>query len=292
MEPLPRLGVSVFEAEHPEAAGLVRALLRPGEKIKLITTGWRSWFVDDVFLGVPTLLANRHLIVGTNDRLLLIHTSRTGLRPEGYVEEVPRSCILGSLGTPLHSIFTTGGTRRFVGVPFSGKRALSFEHDPDRPPTGRPRALCPGCFVPQADDATGCPSCGTAFKTPAGAAWRSLLLPGWGDAWLDSHVVGALTLAVTVFLWLNVAAFLQAAGTAPDQVAVGRLITSFLTAAGMAHLLSAAASAARAGHGLRARDGTLGSKAPQDGTGARVTPAGVTPLRPPGSGSPEDPTRA
>jgi len=260
MEPLPQLGVSVFEAEHPEAAALVKALLRPGEKIKLITTGWRSWFVDDVFLGAPTLLANRHLIVGTSDRLLLIHTSRTGLRPQGYLEEVPRSCILGSLGTPLHSIFTTGGTRRFVGVPFSGKRALSFPHDPDRPPTGRPRSLCPGCFTPQEDDATGCASCGTAFKTPAAAAWRSLVLPGWGDAWLDSRVVGAMTFAVTAFLWLNVAAFLRAAGSAPDQETVARLTTSFLLAAGMAHLISATASAARAGHGLRARSGGLGSK--------------------------------
>ena len=248
---------SAFEREHPEAGDFLRRVLKPGEKVQLITTGWRSWFVDDVFLGIPTLLANRHLIVGTEERLLLIHTTRTGLRPEGYVHEVPKSSVMGSLMLPLLSIFTTAGTLRFIGVPFSGKRKLDFEHDPETQPSGTPRPLCPSCFEPQLRGASACSSCETAFKTPLGAGLRSLLIPGWGDAWLDSWAVGALTLMTTMFLWLNVAAFLRAAqATGPGQAeAVGQMVSGFLAMAAVSHVLSAIVSAARARHGLRPRRG-------------------------------------
>ncbi|MCO4769895.1 MAG: hypothetical protein KDA24_07665 [Deltaproteobacteria bacterium] len=260
--------VSAFEREHPEVAVLLRAALKQGEKVNLITTGWRSWFVDDIFLGGPTLLANRHLIVGTDERLLLIHMSRQGLKPEGYLHEVPRSSIMGSLMLPLLSIFTSGGTLRFLGVPFTGRRALEFEPDPDKTTSGQPRPLCPACFEPQLEGVAQCSRCETAFKTPLAAGVRSLLIPGWGDAWLDSRIVGAITLLFTMFLWLNVVAFLQAAAaTGPGQAdVVGKMVTGFLMATAAAHTLSGLVSAARARHGLRAKSGRLPATAPRSAT--------------------------
>jgi|GEM_PF-4708225 len=255
----PKAKVSAFEREHPAASALLRRLLEPDEKVKLITTGWRSWFVDDVFFGFPTILANRTLIIGTERRLLLIHTSRAGLRPEGYVNEVPRDSVIGSIGLPLLSLFTSAGTVRFLGVPFAGKRALDFEHDPAAKPTATPRALCPACFAPQPVGIAACGECGVGLKTPGSAAWRSLLLPGWGDAYLDSLPLGMLTAAVTMFLWLNVLAFMRAAESAgPGQIeAVQRMEVGFLAMAGCAHVLAAAVAWGRAQHGLRAKSGEL-----------------------------------
>ncbi len=261
----PTSRASAFEREHPEAGALVRLLLRPGERIKLITTGWRSWFVDDVFLGFPTILANRTLIVGTDDRLLLIHTSARGLRPEGYVTEVPRSCVMGSLQRPLMSIFTTTGTVRFLGVPLAGRRSLDFGFEAAEQAVGAPRALCPACFEGQAVGSPRCTVCGTRFNTPWGAAWRSLIFPGWGDAWLDSLTVGAITLTVTMFLWLNVVAFVQAAGAAgPGQVELARrMVVGFLGSAAFAHGAAAVVSGLRARHGIRAASGQLPAPRPR-----------------------------
>ncbi len=242
-----------FEREFPEAGALLRRALKPGEKIKLITTGWRSSFVDDVFLGLPTLLANRTLIVGTDTRLLLIHTSMRGLKPRGYLSEVPRSSVMGSLKMPLMSIFTTGGTIRFLGVPLAGKLSLDFGFEPNSEVSGTPSPLCPACFVRQETGVPACLACGAAMKTPMGAGARSLLLPGWGDAWLDSRALGAITLTVAMFFWFNVVAFIQAAAAAgPGQAEVAqRVVSGFLGAAGLTHVFAAGVSWVRARHGLR-----------------------------------------
>lgn len=253
---------TAFEREFPEAGALVRHILSPGERIKLITTGWRSSFVDDVFLGFPTLLANRTLIIGTDTRLLLIHTSIRGLKPRGYVYEVPRTSVMGSIKMPLMSIFTTGGTLRFLGVPLAGKLSLDFGFDPESKAAGTPSPLCPACFVRQDIGIAACSACGAVMKTPLGAGLRSLLLPGWGDAWLDSPTVGAITLTVAMFLWLNVVAFIQAADAAgPGQIELAqRMVAGFLGTAGLAHVLAAGVSWVRGRHGLRAKSGHLPAK--------------------------------
>lgn len=100
------------------------------------------------------------------------------------------------------------------------------------------------------------------MKTPLGAGLRSLLLPGWGDAWLDSPAVGAITLTVAMFLWLNVVAFIQAADAAgPGQIELAqRMVAGFLGTAGLAHVLAAGVSWVRGRHGLRARSGHLPAK--------------------------------
>jgi hypothetical protein len=257
--PLASLKIAVFEEQYPKAAALMRALLEPGEKISLVTTAWRSSFVDDIFLGIPTLLSNRTLVVGTERRLLLIRCGGRDLVPRGYVNEVPRTALLAAMAVPLMSIFTTGGTIRLIGVPASGKRALTQDFDPEAKPTGRPRHLCPACFVPHERHLPRCWRCGARFRTPWKAALRSLVLPGLGDAYLGSFGVGVMTALTTGFLWLNVIAFLRAASkvSGAQAEAVAATASLFLALALGAHVLSGLVSGVRGLKGLIAMTAEL-----------------------------------
>ncbi len=257
--PLGSLKIAAFEERYPKAAALMRALLEPGEKISLVTTAWRSSFVDDVFLGIPTLLSNRTLVVGTERRLLLIRCAGRDLEPRGYVNEVPRSALLAAMAVPLMSIFTTGGTIRLIGVPRSGKRSLTQDFDPDAKPRGKPQHLCPACFVAHERHLPRCWRCGARFRSPWKAGLRSLLFPGLGDAYLGSFAVGALTALTTGFLWLNVIAFLRAAGQVSGSQAetVAATASLFLGLALGAHVLSGVVSGVRGLKGLIAMTAEL-----------------------------------
>lgn len=246
------LKIAAFEHRYPKAAALMRALLRDGEKINLVTTGWRSTFVDDVFLGIPTILSNRTLVIGTDQRLLLIRCAGRDLEPRGYVNEIPRSAVMAAFPVPIMSLFTTGGTVRLLGVPGPGKRSLTKDHDPDAKPTGKPRPLCPACFVAHDGATPRCWKCGTRFRAPWKAGLRSFLVPGLGDGYLGAYAVGVLTALTTAFLWLNVIAFLQAAQTVPaaQAVAVEETATLFLVAAVSAHVVAGVVSWARGFKGL------------------------------------------
>ena len=246
------LKIAAFEQRYPKAAALMRSILDDGEKINLVTTGWRSTFVDDVFLGIPTILSNRTLVIGTNRRLLLIRCTGRDLEPRGYVSEVPRSSILAALAVPIMSVFTTGGTIRLIGVPMSGKRSLSKDHDPDAQPSGAPRHLCPACFAPHEGWLPRCWRCGTRFRAPWKAGLRSLLVPGLGDGYLGAYAVGVLTALTTAFLWLNVMAFLRAAETVPASKAASIEETAavFIGLSFGAHVLSGLVSWARGFKGL------------------------------------------
>ncbi len=261
-EPAPDLAglkIAAFESRYPKAATLMRALLEPGEKISLVTTGWRSTFVDDVFLGFPTLLSNRTLVIGTERRLLLIRCGGRDLEPRGYVNEVPRSALLAAMPVPFMSLFTTAGTIRLIGVPGPGKRSLSKDHDPDARPKGQPRYLCPACFVAHERYVPECWRCGTAFRAPWRAGLRSLLAPGLGDAYLGSFAVGVMTALTAAFLWLNVIAFLHAAQsvTGSQAEAVGAAASGFLALALGAHALAGGVSWARGFKGLIATTAEL-----------------------------------
>lgn len=280
-EPPPKLAalkIAVFEQRYPKAAALMRELLDPGEKISLITTGWRSTFVDDVFLGIPTVLSNRTLVIGTERRLLLIRCSGRDLEPRGYVNEVPRSALLAAMPVPIMSLFTTAGTIRLIGVPRSGKRSLSKDHDPGVKPTGSPAHLCPACFVSHEFYAPRCWKCGTRFRAPWKAGLRSLLLPGLGDAYLGSFAVGVMTALSTAFLWLNVIAFVRAAETVTGSQAEAVTATAsvFLALALGAHVLAGAVSWARGFKGLIAMTAELPARAPTAPSQGSGSPPGPT----------------
>lgn len=266
MEPVPKSGVpsasmkiAAFEQRYPKAAELMRALLDPGERISLVTTAWRSSFVDDVFLWIPTLLSNRMLVVGTDRRLLLIRCAGRDLEPRGYVNEVPRSAVLAAMAVPIMSIFTTGGTIRLIGVPRSGKRSLAQDDGSESKPSGRPRHLCPACFVPHDRYLSRCWRCGVRFRAPWKAALRSLVLPGLGDAYLGSFGVGVLTALTTAFLWLNVIAFLRAGSrvTGAQAEAVLATTTLFVGLALGAHVIAGVVSGVRGLKGLIAMTAEL-----------------------------------
>ena len=253
------LKIAAFEQRYPKAAALMRSLLDDGEKISLITTGWRSTFVDDVFLGLPTLLANRMLVIGTDRRLLLIRCSGWDLEPRGYVNEVPRTSVVAALAVPIMSLFTTSGTIRLIGVPGPGKRSLTKQHDPAAKPAGRPRPLCPACFVPHDHHVPRCWRCGTRFRAPWKAGLRSLVVPGLGDAYLGAYAVGVLTALTTAFLWVNVITFVDAASqvTGPKAAAVEEIAAIFLALSFGAHVVSGLASWARGFKGLIALNAEL-----------------------------------
>lgn len=248
--------VAAFEAEHPEAAALLRRVLRSDERIGLITSGWRSWFLDDVFAGLPTLLGNRTLIVGTDQRILLVHTGLRGLRPRGYLSEIPRECLLGTLGAPLLSLFTTRGTVRLLGVPFTGKRKLAMPLDPDRNASGAPAMLCPACFRPHQERVETCP-CGCRLKSPVGAGLRNLVVPGWGDAWLGSPWTGLLTALAVGFLWLNLGALVRAGGAVDVGSTVHEVTRTFALLVGSSHLAAALVGFLRGRRSLIAESGEL-----------------------------------
>ena len=257
--PLGGLKIAVFEERYPKAAALMRAILEPGEKISLVTTAWRSSFVDDIFLGIPTILSNRTLVVGTGRRLLLIRCAGRNLEPWGFVTEVPRSALLAAMAVPFMSIFTTTGTIRLIGVPGSGKRSLTQPFAPDAKPTGRPRHLCPACFVAHERHIPRCWRCGVRFRSPWKAALRSFLLPGLGDAYLGSFAVGVMTALTTGFLWLNVIAFLRAADrvSGPQAEAVAATASLFMALALGAHVIAGVVTGVRALRGLIALTGEL-----------------------------------
>jgi hypothetical protein len=61
--------------------------------------------------------------------------------------------------------------------------------------------LCPSCFMPLAKNLLKCPKCKSAFKKPAKAFLRSLLLPGLGDIYLGHRLLGSLELLGSLVVW-------------------------------------------------------------------------------------------
>jgi len=63
-----------------------------------------------------------------------------------------------------------------------------------------PECLCPACYAPQDCASQACSACGAAFKSPAGAFYRSLALPGLGAAYLRHRLLAASEFIIFVFL--------------------------------------------------------------------------------------------
>lgn len=225
---------------------VVDRLLEENEQVIGIAAGL-GYYPLEIFLGngVLTMLYNRYVLVTTDRRLLAVNTNYRLTKPAHYLFQFPfgdiKKVSSGLFGTGLILKRKQGKRRIFTGL----KRSLAKEMKlwiSDRISSDQVVShseqlrdnLCPACFVPLAAKLIECPHCRVAFKTPRGAALRSLLLPGWGDIYLGHRVIGCFELLGGLAIWMLALSMIL--GGEADSTAVGVILLIFFN--GMDALLT------------------------------------------------------
>ena len=159
---------------------------------------------------------NRYALIGTDRRLLMININRGHKRLLHYIFQLPYK----SIKSVSRGLFKSGITLK----PYNGKRRAfkSMKHassaelygfllerieksQSDQIEIEDPAEfICPACFTPFQNASNGCPHCKAEFKSPVGAAIRSLILPGWGNLYLGRRLLGLLEITLSVVIWLIV----------------------------------------------------------------------------------------
>lgn len=208
-------------------------LLEKDEKVFGIAGG-TAYHPIEILLGNGwlTMLYNRYAIVATNQRLVMVHTNHRMTRTGHYLSQMAyeqiRKVTRGLFRTSLTLKPKKGKRRTFTSM----KAALTGEMrdlilarmEPEKAPAAQPREhLCPACFSPLVNKLAQCSVCHVAFKTPKEAAFRSLILPGWGDFYLGHRFLGCLEMAGSMLLWL-LALSMLGGGNFEDLAVMGFLI--------------------------------------------------------------------
>lgn len=159
---------------------------------------------------------SRYALIGTDRRLLMININRGHKRPLHYIFQLPYKSIK-SVG---RGLFKSG----IILKPYIGKRrafksmrqASAAElygflreqiekRQPEQIEIEDPAEfICPACFMPFQNASNRCPLCKAEFKSPVGAAIRSLILPGWGNLYIGRRLLGLLEITLSVVIWLIV----------------------------------------------------------------------------------------
>lgn len=218
---------------------VLEKMLVKNERVLQIAAG-TAYYPAEIFFGNGwlTMLYNRYVIIGTNQRLLMINVNHRMKRPTHYIFQLLyteiRKIGRGLLGTKLILYRKNKGKRR---VFTSLKRFMSREITQFlteriesvkklRIPDESLEHICPACYVPLKKGLSACTSCNAVFKSPKKAMLRSLIMPGWGDIYLGHGVLGALELLSGCFIWLLVLSCLLS-GFAEDLVAGAMILVLF-----------------------------------------------------------------
>ncbi len=192
--------------------GCLPAILAPDEKILKSARG-DGYFPAEIPYAntILTLPANRFSLLCTDRRLLVINLDwrRKGCGeffyqfPYANIRETGRGIFRDCLTVKSRS----GRVMRFTGLTTPLAREMEemiLDLRRNIPNWNiapvAPECLCPACYAPQDCASRACSACGAAFKSPAGAFYRSLALPGLGAAYLRHRLLAAAELVTLALL--------------------------------------------------------------------------------------------
>ena len=204
-----KLNLKILKAIH----GTLDRMLQSDEQVIQLGKAMAYYPAEIIFgNGYLTMMYNYYAVVGTNQRLLFINVNSKISKVTHYYFQIPyegiKKVTTGLFGTSLVLSRQEGKRRIFTGMKrymAKGFQQLIRDRQPLAKDTksvaGIAEDLCPSCFMPLAKDLLKCPKCKAAFKKPATAFLRSLLLPGLGDIYLGHRLLGSLELVGSVVVW-------------------------------------------------------------------------------------------
>lgn len=188
----------------------LRAMLRPGERVLFLThaIGYSLW--ESYFLGLLIQYLNRRALVLTTERLLLVQID-SRLRARELRSQIELRAIVGLGRTGFGNTLlrtASGGRYVFIRLPRGDRKHLSTLAAAAGPSQaiaggGGMQHLCPHCYAAVEGSPSECPSCNSAFKSPARAGWLSLLFPGLGDLYLGHRWFGIGGILMAACFWLT-----------------------------------------------------------------------------------------
>lgn len=188
-------------------------LLQPGERVFYVTQGLRVNNMEQFFIGWITYYFNLTAFVFTSQRILVIHLKSSSTRGTylGCIEYADIKSVKSSFTGNFTVKYTNGKSMLFTKIPKRDRKYIqdllnSVVMQGARIDRSAPsiRNLCPQCFSEVHKIPECCPSCQVPFKSPKKAALLSGLMPGLGDIYLGSRVLGTFELIFMVFLWVSV----------------------------------------------------------------------------------------
>ncbi len=210
-------------------------MLDEDEKV-LRVAGGTAFYPIEIFLGngALTMLYNRYAVVATDRRLVMVNTNHSMTKVRHYMYQIAYEDIKkikrGLFRTSLSITRKNGKRRTYTGMKSAFTAELLEVINPridlqstSAEPGGWLHNLCPACYCALDNRLASCASCQSTFKTPTGAAIRSLLLPGLGDLYLGHHFLGVLEMIGAGIVWM-VALFLIAAGGVEGVTMAGILL--------------------------------------------------------------------
>lgn len=204
-----KLNLKILKAIH----GTLDRMLQSDEQVIQLGKAMAYYPAEIIFgNGYLTMMYNYYAVVATNQRLLFINVNSKISKPTHYYFQIPydgiKKVATGLFGTSLILSRQKGKRRIFTGMKrYMAKGFQQLIRD-RQPPAKEAKSvaaiaedLCPSCFMPLAKNLLKCPKCKAAFKKPATAFLRSLLLPGLGDIYLGHRLLGSLELLGSVVVW-------------------------------------------------------------------------------------------
>lgn len=205
----------------------LRGMLGEDEEVYFVSTGSDTSGLEACVLGWWLYLLFRRAIVLTDRRILFLQIDVRG-RPKELRSQLRYPAIAGVGKTLL-------GRAEFE-LQNGETEVLGFASRPDsdriREITGEMRMmpagsaartggvehLCPHCHAVVEGRPDRCSTCGGSFRSAAGAAGRSLLLPGLGDHYLGHRWYAAVEAAVSLLAWLLFAIIVTGAEASASTV--------------------------------------------------------------------------
>ncbi len=193
---------------------VINMLLRPGEQVFYLTDGVRTSSIEQLFVGWVAYYYNLMAFVFTSERILLVHLKSRKQRGIylGAIDYVDIRQAKSGLLCGFKLKFTNGKSLYFTRMPRADRKQLTSYMSNVLGDTLPPKSktspgmkhLCPTCYSEHLKVVPECPSCETQFKTPGKAALRSLIMPGLGDIYLGSKVLGTLELIFMAWIWSSI----------------------------------------------------------------------------------------
>ncbi len=188
----------------------VQTLLRENETVYYIARGLKVSSIEQMFIGHAVYYYNLNAFVFTSERILLIHITSDKSRGTylGYIEYSDIKKVTSSFLGSFKIKFVNGKSTVFSKMPAKDRKYIRDFMDSvlnkDVPKDKKAysiRHLCPSCFSHIHGIPHHCHSCDIEFARPSKAAMFSLLMPGLGDIYLGSKVLGVIELIFMIFLW-------------------------------------------------------------------------------------------
>ncbi len=219
---------------------VVEKLLQPGEQVFYISDGVRTSNFEQLFIGWVAYYYNLMAFAFTSDRILLIHLKSRKKRGIylGSINYTDIGQVKSSLFGGFKLKFTNGKSLYFTRMPRADRKRVSSYMNSVLGETLPPKSktshgmkhLCPSCQHEHLKVVPSCPGCSTEFKTPGKAALLSLVMPGLGDIYLKSRVLGTIELLFMLWIWTSfIFSAVDSVGYGEDPVSsYGALVLLFL----------------------------------------------------------------